>query len=223
MCSTCTGGPPLALVRGESRASTSDITLGGDSPCESDDYFFEGFESGAPQWIVTGEINHEVGILWHWETHRVYDGACSAAYNTGDPIFNYDVGTSWGYLETPLIDISSSSAPVLSFESWLQTENAPGGASYDWDLAQLFYQTDSGGWVAVAPDINFFQHGEWITLEMDLSAFAGQSSIAFRFLFDSVDGMSNSYEGWYIDDVRVYESAVPVAATSWGKLKALFR
>ncbi len=40
-----------------------------------------------------------------------------------------------------------------------------------------------------------------------LSAYA--VAIRVRFVFDSIDGAVNAYLGWYIDDVRLFESVAP--------------
>jgi hypothetical protein len=45
----------------------------------------------------------------------------------------------------------------------------------------------------------------WTAHSVDLDAYAG-GSVKLRFSFDSVDGLSNNFAGWFLDDVEVTAS-----------------
>jgi hypothetical protein len=43
---------------------------------------------------------------------------------------------------------------------------------------------------------------------VDLTPFVGKR-VQIRFTFDTVDALVNGFEGWYVDDVYVYDLAIP--------------
>src|SRR5262249_51747497 len=47
---------------------------------------------------------------------------------------------------------------------------------------------------------------QWVSRAIDLSAYAGQT-IRIRFSFDTEDSHFNDFEGWYVDDVNVFDTA----------------
>jgi len=165
----------------------------------------EGFESDALGWEVVGQINNEPGVLWHRETHRPHTGTWSMAYNTGAPDYNYDVGTSWGLLASPWIDLSSASSVQLTFSSWLETENDP----YEYDVAFFMLKDDGLPWVELAPDIQTRPQGQWNDLAYDLSSVAGAPEVRIGFYFSTMDDIGNDFEGWYIDDVLLTDGETP--------------
>ena len=176
------------------------------APMASATYFLhEDFENGGGAWSHIGETPTGGESLWHLETNRSFSGEWSAAYNTGYSSFNYDVGWNWGRLMTPVMDLSSASEVHFEFASWLETEQAPD----EFDVAYVGYSTAPNlAWTYLHPDIQEFAQSEWIILGMDLtSVLAGESHAQICFQFDSVDDVFNDYEGWYIDDVMVYDEA----------------
>lgn len=54
----------------------------------------------------------------------------------------------------------------------------------------------------------------WVNRIGDASAFAGKSNVQVRFLFSILNDVNNSYRGWWVDDVRIYEGTV-VGAPGW--------
>jgi hypothetical protein len=168
-------------------------------------FLYEGFEGSAPGWETIGQVNGQTYSLWHPETHRSHTGSRSAAYNTGSPYYNYDVGTSWGMLASPWINLSTASNVYVDFWSWLETENAP----LEFDVAFFTVKVPGFEWYIVPPDIQTFPQGQWNHLMADLSGLAGLPAVRIGFLFDSVDWEFNDYEGWYIDDVCVSDGATP--------------
>jgi hypothetical protein len=168
-------------------------------------FLYEGFEGSAPGWQTVGRVNGQSYSLWHKESHRSHGGEWSAAYNTGAPNYNYNVGRSWGLLASPWIDLSSASHVYLNFWSWLETENAP----FEYDVSLFVLKINGAPWFPLAPDIQVFQQGQWNGLGVDLSALAGLSHVRIGFLFDSVGEWNNDYEGWYVDDVMLHDGETP--------------
>jgi len=173
------------------------------APLAQATYFLhEDFENYQDDWTHYG-----YNSLWHIEDYRAYSGDWCAAYNqrpaTGAPP-NYDVGWSWGRMMTPVMDLSSASEVYFEFASWLETENMP----EQFDVAHVGYSTAPiFGWNYLAPDIQTFDQGEWNILTADLTPhLAGEAHAQICFTFDSVDESFNDYEGWYVDDVMVYDN-----------------
>ena len=168
-------------------------------------FLYEGFEGSATGWQTVGQVNGQSYSLWHRDSHRSHGGDWSAAYNTGAPDYNYNVGTSWGLLASPWLDLSSASNVYLNFWSWLETENDP----LNYDISLFVLKINGGPWVPLAPDIQVFPQGQWNGLNANLSMLAGLSHVRVGFLFDSVDDWANDYEGWYVDDVMLHDGETP--------------
>jgi len=172
------------------------------APLAQATYFLhEDFEDYQSDWTHTG-----YNSLWHHSDYRSYSGDYAMAYNqrpaTGAPP-NYDVGWSWGRMMTPVMDLSSATEVYFQFSSWLETENMP----EMFDVAHVGYSTAPiFGWNYLSPDVQTFAQGEWNLLGADLtSQLAGKAHAQICFTFDSVDDLNNNYEGWYVDDVMVYD------------------
>ena len=123
----------------------------------------EGFEGDVSNWWVTADC------LWHPETYRSHSGSWSAAYNNGgNPDYTYNTGSSnWGYLYSPVVDITGASELYMSVWSWLETENAPGDTSYMWDVARVAvydpcFNSEFG---FDELDFNYFPHSSWVHAE----------------------------------------------------------
>jgi hypothetical protein len=156
------------------------------------------FESGNGGWTTTG--------LWHLST------ACGAAqaghsqptalYFGVDSQCNYSTGGKVaGALTSPVIDLTRSTGTLtLNFKYRLKTE-----ALLHYDKA-VFEIWDGSAWMQKDSDTSnggsLIIDGTWREATYDLSLYAGQK-IALRFSFDSIDGNSNAFEGWFIDDVKV--------------------
>jgi len=169
------------------------------------------FEDGAQGWTTTG--------LWHWVTPsnsdypNAHSGVGSFWYgdeSTGD----YDVGENSGMLISPPL----ANPSILTFWTWWEIE-ALNPSTFD--LMQitsddgtkyLFLQLnpkddtyDSSGDYSSG---GYNVPGVWVKHTVNLRNYPGVSRVIFY--FDSGDDEYNKYQGWYIDDVTIYESVVPV-------------
>jgi hypothetical protein len=156
---------------------------------EPDTIFSDDIESGTSDWTSSG--------LWHISAQRSDSPAHSWWYGQ-ESTGNYDTGdANSGYLTSPSISLAGSANPELTFKSWYKTENT--GTSWDKKIVQV--STDGGStWT----DIKLIADtpSTWNIETVDLSSYAGKT-IVIRFCFDTVDGLYNNYEGWYIDDVKI--------------------
>lgn len=95
------------------------------------------------------------------------------------------------------IALSPSGNPVLTFQSWEETENVSG-----YDTRRVLISTDGTTFAPIYTSSN--NAANWYEVQLDLSAYAGQN-IWLRFEFDTGDGLFNNRTGWYIDDVHIAE------------------
>lgn len=180
----------------------------------------EGFEGALDDWY------HIDGDFWHREDYRAASGDYSMAYNQGDyGFYDYWTGDSanYGILMSAAIDVSNSAWVDFNFDTWLSTENDgnQGQGWYDYDIAHVqIYDAAFNWYYTFTPDINDFTPQTWQTLygfdiKPMLDGF-GLSEFRFGFYFDTVDGIDNMYEGWYVDNLYVYDdqTAPPVPEPS---------
>ena len=152
--------------------------------------FKDDMESGINGWSSIS--------LWHQETNRAYSPIKSWAYNTGSPNYNYNVGNNSGNLTSPSINLSNQTSAILKFKYLYQTEEQ--GTSWD----KRFIQIGVDGIFNNAAQLSGDEMLVWHNYSLDMSQYAGNSNVQVRFFFDTIDGILNDFEGWYIDDVIVF-------------------
>jgi subtilisin family serine protease len=149
-----------------------------------------------------------VAGLWHLSTGRGNQPGHSAAdslyFGTGEGVDgggNYDVGHTAGRITSPVIDLTSIGGAELSFNYFLASE---GGNP--WDSARVLISQDGGVFEAIASNVSEFVDPTtgWTNATVDLTPYTG-SNIEIRFDFDTIDSISNTFEGWYVDDIVVTE------------------
>jgi hypothetical protein len=110
---------------------------------------------------------------------------------------NYRTGNSAnsGNLISPSFVVPASA--TLTFWSWEDTEGT--GTTYDQRFVSI--STNAGAsWVQLMQSTNDL--AAWYQVTMNLAAYAGKNA-QLRFQFNTVNGTSNRYGGWEIDDVAV--------------------
>jgi hypothetical protein len=153
----------------------------------------QGFESGvATGWTLT---NTDASVGWKVSSKKASGGTYALYY--GDPAKgNYDSGAkNQGTAAMPALTLTAGKKAALTFSLWIDTE---AGTSYD----RLMVKVGS----TVVWEKNKTQTvtmKTWQQVSVDLTAHAGQS-VVITFEFDTVDGVSNTTEGVYIDDLTVY-------------------
>ncbi len=164
--------------------------------------FYDSLESGTGNWSSNG--------FWHLVTRNSHSPAHSFWYGQ-DASGDYDNGaTNSGSvtMSAPFSLSSSLSVAHLAFWSWESTE-CYGPCS--WDTRKVFLSTNGTIWTQVWMS-NSLQFENWYRVQIDLSPWIG-SSIYLRFEFDTVDDVSNDYEGWYIDDIAIGYNFIDMGMT----------
>jgi hypothetical protein len=165
------------------------------------DLFADDMESGAGEWTVSPD-----NALWHLSKKRSAGGS-TAWYYGQEATGNINTGTrqNYGALSSRRLSlpaITGNSALVLSFDHFLRRGDLT-GMPFDCGYVRIIDsatgQTTQKAIVYLPAQIMLtqFQHEE-----LNLSEFAGKT-IQIQFYFDTIDGVSNTGEGWYIDNVRV--------------------
>ena len=176
-------------------------------------HFNDDMESGTGSW-TTVLLNGTSDDLWHQTetnantpTHSWWAGVVGQG--------NYDTGSRISTaLVSPTIDLTSATAPItLDFFENYNTESgfdrcgvdvsSDGGATWTF----LRGSAGSGG---SAPSGT---SGGWIQTTLSLDAFEGDQ-IQIRFYFDTSDAISNSFPGWFIDDVIVSGAGIDFLSIS---------
>ena len=186
--------------------------------------FADNIENGANGWSATG--------LWHPSALRANSPA-HAWYYGDEATRTYDTGAAnAGTLTSPVLDLRNATHPVLIYRELRSVEDTPLG-----DYASLQIGTGPNQWATVTQSsfstaidpLNFqdlaadllgwsasvdtaFDTPQWVTRAADLSAYTGQT-IQIRFAFDTGNPGYNVYEGWYVDDVNVFDTAPALLAT----------
>jgi|GEM_PF-5356702 len=159
--------------------------------------FYDDVESGQNGWQVVSELNG----LWHITQHR-YSSPTHSWYYGREGYWDYDVGTTRGYIASPDIYLVDAASATLTFATWWEHESYLWG---DYDSMDVDVSTDGGAtWTNVwHRDCNEGpSQADWHDETINLTPFVGHV-VKIRFRFDSKDPLFNDYEGWYVDDIRV--------------------
>jgi len=173
--------------------------------------FSANFEDGSGGYSADGftyTTDTATSNLWHATTHRSVSPTHCQYYGI-EGVYNYDTGAqNAGNLVSPMISLVGVTPPItLSFNYLLQTEGFPG-----FDVASVQISAPgTGGWVTLAtlPDSASFTNAT-----VDLSAYFGLPCF-IRFKFDTIDGVNNGFEGWYIDDITITGTGGTNQTNSW--------
>ncbi|MDP3979798.1 MAG: S8 family serine peptidase, partial [Chlamydiota bacterium] len=157
----------------------------------------ENFENGAQGWTLDGDDGFGNGTLWHLSPHR-YSNPNTAFYYGIENSYDYDTGeVNYGSIISPSINLKNSVSPILMFDHFLETEDwAP------WDGATISISQNNGlVWTPLLTQ--YSTNGKWETIEIDLSEYEGKT-IKLKFSFDTVDHTYNYFEGWTVDNIRIF-------------------
>ena len=155
-----------------------------------------------PSWTVAGD--------WEWGTPTAANGPTACAGGTScygtvmDGEYSISTALSDNYVESPAFDLSTVALAELNFDLWLHTEAS-------WDEGRVQVSTDGGTtWSLLGMTSPAYNDestdwsgdlGDWVPALADLSTYAGQGDVRFRWALYS-DG-SNTDAGYYIDNVQV--------------------
>ncbi len=166
-------------------------------------YFFEGFD--ADTMPPTGWTETHTG-LYGW---RSYDVDADSGWSSGRCAYhNDDNGNQDSWLITPELDLSSATAPRLIWWNRIDLSSDING------VHDVSVSTDSGTtWTVVDSGIPLTdeQDNNWYERVVDLSTYAGSSSVMIGFHYTG-----NDADEWFIDDVFVAEPPTGPVYTALG-------
>jgi len=159
-------------------------------------------------WVMSG--------LWHVPTAlQCADlaGHGLVAYYGIDAACNYETGArTVGTLTSPPIDIPGAKAVRVRFDYFRQVEFY---SSATYDMTRVEARLDGGSWSVIWMHDSTNASGEaWSDVALAPFATDGAQTLQVRFAFDSVDGVSNDFIGWLVDNVCIESAASggPLAA-----------
>jgi hypothetical protein len=167
------------------------------------------FESGPQGFVINnGPQPGHVAGLWHLSTGRGtqtgHSPSASFYFGQGEGPGgggNYNVGNTAGTITSGPIALPNSPGVGIAFNYVLQTE---GNGTFD--LASVQVSNNGGATFTTiassATATSLPLSGVWRNASFSLAAFAGQT-VLIRFSFDTLDGILNTFEGWYVDDVQL--------------------
>jgi len=141
--------------------------------------FFDDFEAGTGNWIGDWENTAEDA----YSGDSSYTDTANANYPNNANII--------GQLADPL-DLSEY--PSYTLEFWTKHYIEDG-----WDFGYVEVSTDSANWTKI--DSLTGDSVNWYPVSLDLSAFAGDSTVWIRFRLESDTYVNEA--GWFVDDVAV--------------------
>jgi len=161
--------------------------------------FTDDLENGMAKWSSVSGLWHVVSSASpypnsHSTSHSWWYGQdATGNYNTG--------GTNSGEIVSTSFMVPSSGK--LVFWSWEQTESS--GTSYD--TRKVYITINNGStWTQIFQSTD--NSAAWHAVQVDLAAYAGANA-KLKFAFNTVDSASNTYRGWYLDDISVVAGPPP--------------
>jgi hypothetical protein len=170
-------------------------------------YFCDDFESGPSKWTISGQDWALTTSTARSATNSVTDSPSGTYANDADAAITL-AGT---------VNLTTATAPVLSFWQKLAVNGASSGSSPYYDYAYVEASTTGGlSWTQLAALRSTSNSSTWLPLQYDLSTYVG-SLLKVRFrLWDNSAGSTSVADGWYLDDVEVREAPAPLAGTGPG-------
>ncbi len=141
------------------------------------------FDDGTLQgWTTNGS--------WGVTTAYAHSGGYSA---TDSPVGNYANNTNTSLI-SPVLDLTGTTSVALTFYHRYSIQSG-------WDFGMLEISTDGG--VTFGPALRTFTGSlsTFTPLTVDLSSYAGYSTVVIRFRLTSDSTVT--YDGWYIDDITI--------------------
>ncbi len=187
------------------------IELNDASKTSSTVFFYDKMEAGVNGWTTalyggaTDDIWHQTTVDASSPTHSWWPGIDGQAdYWTGRRINTAAI--------TPAIDLTAAGAPLtLLFTENIYTERG-------WDYCMVDVSTDAGAsWTPLRGVYGTAPTGDsegWRITTLDISAYAG-STVNIRFYFDTGDTLYNTFPGWFVDDVMVFDQGGLITGKSF--------
>ncbi|MBN2723817.1 MAG: DUF4215 domain-containing protein [Deltaproteobacteria bacterium] len=171
--------------------------------------YFEDFEGGSlPSGWTLGGTTWEYGQASSSGPSQCASGSyCLGTDFSADYPTYMEFGTDC--VTSANIDLTSASNPVLTFSSWLYSEDGYDGGHLE--VKQGTTWTMITDVTPVYNDLcdqedcwsNEYDTPAWSTIEADISSYAGET-VQIRWCFRS--DVSGNYDGWFLDDVTIMDN-----------------
>ncbi|MCC6625708.1 MAG: hypothetical protein IT385_31020 [Deltaproteobacteria bacterium] len=170
--------------------------------------FADGFEEGGAQIAVERLV--ATPATWVITDARAATGEHSLYF--GDPVARtYDVGERGAAVaRTSPLYVPAGARLTLAFQLWADTEQTDG-----FDRLRVLVEDEAGSralWTSDA--IGGTTHGVFQPVTIVVGAVAPGARLAFE--ADTIDGIINRFEGFYLDDVRIATTCCDPAASAAG-------
>ncbi|NLF30482.1 MAG: hypothetical protein GX591_06305, partial [Planctomycetes bacterium] len=169
---------------------------------DAEGFTVENLATASNLWHVTAARADYVGDgAWYFGQLEGSDGG--GTYQT--------YSRAGGRLVSPVVKLADGAeALTLEFSTWLDTQATATGGQTSVDLPSVQARVNGGAWVDVATvSTETFMEADdqpWVhRMRVLLGQVAPGSQVQVRFTFDTVNAFNNDYEGWYVDDVRLFE------------------
>ena len=162
-----------------------------------------------PLWHITSTKSHSPSHSWWFGDEATGTYASGDVHPTALRTRNDTAsspkaaaGRVRGELTSPPISVEGwGDSGVLSFWHWRHVEYYPDGA-YDRTYVQVRFLDEV--WETVwSEDSRDESQQQWERIALSVTIPPRATRMWVRFVFDSVDGQSNDYPGWFIDDIQV--------------------
>lgn len=131
----------------------------------------------------------------------------SLNYNNG---VDYNCGNSFGYITTPLIDVSKNQYNITF---WWNLLNECGFGTCPWDELYVTVYDEFDNFIV---SFNLVAtNSSWAYADMTRTNFEQVDKIYIEFAFMTYDDIANDYHGPFIDDLEVYISSASVPLSNW--------
>ena len=162
-----------------------------------------------PLWHITSTRSHSPSHSWWFGNEGTGTYASGGLHPTalsgrkdGTATPKAASGRVRGELTSPPISVGDwGDVAVMSLWHWRHVEYYPDGA-YDRTYAQVSFFNEV--WETVwSRDSRDASQQQWERIALTVNIPPRTTRMWVRFVFDSVDGQSNDYPGWFIDDLQV--------------------
>lgn len=212
------------------------------APTATEIIWQDDFENGINGWTVESEYDRQT--YWH-RSNRSVVGGTGSYYWCADSVLNGYDNEWFQLLVSPEIDLTGTTAPVLTMKHSFAVESPDGASQFlpqldGWDGVGVKISTDGGNtFVTLAPNggyprnslFGFFRtYGfntpgwvgkspGWVDASFNLSAYAGRKVIV-RFEFGSDPGFSTGDDatlfGWRVDNIKVADGTNTIFSDDGG-------
>ncbi|MFH0990669.1 MAG: choice-of-anchor J domain-containing protein [bacterium] len=145
---------------------------------------------------------------------RVHDSPMGNYLQSGGSGASDEPNSFTSLTTSGLIDLSTAVDPILSFWQKYDLKYYNGNYHFETDAGRVYISSNRGApgsWAQLYSVTNAGQTGSWQRVDVDLSAYVGQSNVRLRFIMDdqrdqdpnTYGDQSESGDGWWIDDIRI--------------------